>query len=72
VAFPDLALVSYLPDGTPDPAFGTGGLLLIDVSGTGRLDSAKAVMLGGGRILAGGLSYAGGGSDFVLAPIQPA
>jgi uncharacterized delta-60 repeat protein len=66
----DLALVSYLPDGTPDPTFGTGGLLLIDVSGTGSLDSAKAVVLDGGWILGGGLSDAGGGSDFVLALIQ--
>jgi hypothetical protein len=62
--------VSYLPDGTPDPAFGTGGMLLIDVSGAGSLDSAKAVVLDGGWILAGGLSDAGGGSDFLLAVIQ--
>jgi uncharacterized delta-60 repeat protein len=66
----DLALVSYLPDGTPDPAFGSGGTLLIDVSGTGSLDSAKAVILNAGWILAGGLSDAGGTSDFVLAAIQ--
>jgi uncharacterized delta-60 repeat protein len=67
----DLALVSYLPDGTPDPAFGTGGTSLIDVGGTGGFDSAKAVVLDGGWILAGGLSDAGGTSDFVLAAIQP-
>lgn len=53
-----------------DPAFGTSGLLLIDVSGTGSLDSAKTVVLDGGWILAGGLPDAAGTSDFLLAVIQ--
>jgi uncharacterized delta-60 repeat protein len=68
----DLALVSYLSDGTPDTAFGIGGTLLIDVSGTGSLDSAKAVVLDGGWIVAGGASNAGGDPDFVLTAIQAA
>lgn len=40
----DFALVRYLPDGTPDPAFGSGGTVRTDVSGTGSEDLAMAAV----------------------------
>jgi uncharacterized delta-60 repeat protein len=62
----DITLVSYLPDGTPDPSFGVRGTVLIDV-GDGSRDAANAVVLVGGLVVAGGASDAAGGVDVALA-----
>jgi uncharacterized delta-60 repeat protein len=49
----DAAVVRYLPDGTPDPDFGTGGIVLTDVAG--RDDHAWDLLVDGdGRIVTAG------------------
>ncbi len=58
----DFALARYTRDGTLDPAFGTGGIVRTDISGTGSDDVARAVALqADGRIVVAGQSTAGAG-----------
>jgi uncharacterized delta-60 repeat protein len=57
----EFALVRYLPDGSLDPSFGSGGIVTTDF---GNLDLAFAIAADpSGRIVAAGQS----GSDFALA-----
>ena len=67
----DFALSRYDRDGKPDPTFGDGGVVVTDVSGTGRDDLAFAVAVqSDGRIVAAGVT----GmilTDFALARYQP-
>jgi uncharacterized delta-60 repeat protein len=63
----DFALARYLPDGSLDPAFGTGGRVTTDF---GDLDFAFALALApDGRLVAAGLAEPG--SDFALARYLP-
>ncbi|MFB9234893.1 hypothetical protein ACFFWC_04995 [Plantactinospora siamensis] len=58
----DLAAARYAPDGTPDPGFGTGGKVSIDVAG--RTDLAAAGLLQpDGRVVVIGRVADGGGDD---------
>lgn len=68
----DFALLRLLPDGSPDPSFGTGGLVLTDF-GTNRFDDAAAVALApGGAIVVGGKTQRGASDpDFALARYGP-
>jgi uncharacterized delta-60 repeat protein len=65
----DFALLRYLPDGTPDATFGTGGLVLTDFGGDD--DQARALVLqpDGKLVVAGytGDDAGGDGQDFALA-----
>lgn len=65
----DFALLRYLPDGTPDPTFGNGGIVTTDFSG-GR-DGAWSVMVqDDGRIVAVGWAEESPGTydyDFAVA-----
>jgi uncharacterized delta-60 repeat protein len=62
----DFALARYNADGSLDPTFGSGGLLLTDFSG-GSADSASGVAVTGGKIVAAGSTGDGRSSDFALA-----
>jgi uncharacterized delta-60 repeat protein len=66
----DLAVIRYLPDGTPDPGFGTFGKVTIDVYNQGKDDEAFAVALqADGKILVAGYATSPGTNqkDFVVA-----
>lgn len=59
-----VALVRYLPGGTPDPDFGTGGVVVTPV--TARFDgAADALRLPDGRIIVAGWVDFGGDEDFL-------
>jgi uncharacterized delta-60 repeat protein len=59
-----IALVSYMPDGSVDDTLGTGGVLFIDLGG--EEDSAVGIALSGDRILIAGSSRTGARSEFAL------
>ena len=63
----DFGLVRYTADGQLDPAFGTGGKLVSDLSG--HDDAARAVAIQpDGKIIAAGVAQPGpGNSDFAIA-----
>src|SRR5262249_37719475 len=64
----DLAVIRYLPDGTPDPSFGAFGKVTIDAFGQGKDDEAFAVtLLDDGRILIAGSATNGNKQQFVVA-----
>ena len=67
----DIALARYLPDGTLDGTFGTGGRVVLDVA-HGH-DSVSAVAVDGqGRILATGFTTgAGGDEDIMVVRFNP-
>jgi uncharacterized delta-60 repeat protein len=70
----DVAVVRYRPDGTPDPAFGTGGSVLTDVGNAHRDDTGRALALApdGGVVVAGGSSAARGTDhDTLLLRYRP-
>jgi uncharacterized delta-60 repeat protein len=65
----DFALARYLPDGTPDPTFGTGGKVSLSF---GNLDEASALGIqADGRIVIGGFANPPSGLDFALARYDP-
>jgi uncharacterized delta-60 repeat protein len=67
----DFAIVRYRPDGTPDRAFDTDGVVRTDVSGHGDQANAVAVQ-GDGKILVAGFAIPlGVHSDFALARYNP-
>jgi len=54
----DFALVRYLPDGSLDPTFGTGGKVITDIGGPAVWDHGDdAVMAPDGKIVVVGASY---------------
>ncbi len=62
----DIAVAGYLPDGTLDPSFGSGGRLSLDFSG-GSFDQAYSMALqANGRILLAGVSDSAGDYDFAV------
>lgn len=65
----EIALARYLPDGSLDPTFGTGGLVTTDLS-SGQDDLAEALVLdSSGNIIIAGRTQTGAATDqeFVLA-----
>jgi uncharacterized delta-60 repeat protein len=58
----DLAVAAYLADGTPDAAFGTGGITSVDVSGGADRGRGIAVQPDGNIVLAG-YTYPSGSSS---------
>jgi uncharacterized delta-60 repeat protein len=65
----NFGLVRYLPDGSLDPTFGSGGLVSTDFAND--FDGADAVLvLPDGHILAGGPAVNGPSEDFGLARYQ--
>jgi len=62
----DFALARYHRDGTLDPTFGSGGMVLTDFGSSGDQAFAVAILPNGG-IVAAGLSNAAGSDDFALA-----
>jgi uncharacterized delta-60 repeat protein len=70
-AVSDLALARYLPDGTPDGTFGTGGLATADSWPNETL--AQVILLPNGKLLVAGspLDASGGAIDFLLARFHP-
>ncbi len=69
----DFMVARYLPDGTPDTSFGTGGVVLTDVSGAGSADLGRRLAIQtDGKIVVVGESNAGtGGLNFALARYMP-
>ncbi len=64
----DMAVARYMPDGTPDSSFGTGGKATFDFFQTE--DYAEAVaLLPGGAILIAGAAVTDTGEDFALARV---
>ena len=53
VAGGELAVARYLPDGTPDPGFGRGGITLIDFGARDDWGTAVALAPGGKIVVAG-------------------
>ena len=65
----DFAAVRYLGDGTPDPAFGSGGKALVSVEPGDDIARAMAVQADG-RIVLGGYSYTGLGIGFAMVRLN--
>lgn len=66
------ALARYDPDGSLDPAFGTGGIVTTNL-GSGALSSDAAIQPGGKILVSGYLAppLGIGGGDFALVRYQP-
>ena len=62
----DFGVVRYTPDGTPDPGFGTGGIVKTDILGGGDQANAVAVQPDGKIVVAGFATRNGIDSDFAL------
>jgi uncharacterized delta-60 repeat protein len=60
-------LARFLPNGTPDPAFGTGGLVLTGFPGGFAVALSLAIQADGKIVVAGGFTAAGGSADFAAA-----
>jgi uncharacterized delta-60 repeat protein len=68
----DFGIVRYHADGTPNPAFGAGGIVRTDVAGKGDQANAVAVEPDGKILVAGFATTASGiDSDFALARYNP-
>jgi uncharacterized delta-60 repeat protein len=70
----DFALARYLPDGTLDPAFGTGGTVMTDFDGLSDQASALVLQPDGKLVAAGGATVREGTfvySGFGLARYNP-
>jgi uncharacterized delta-60 repeat protein len=65
----DFALVRYLPGGTVDTTFGTGGLATAD-SGASEIGE-QLIRLPNGKLLLAGFTNDTGAHDFLLARFQP-
>ena len=66
----DFALARYLPDGTPDPAFGTGGKVTTDLGGFSDIAFALALQ-NDGLIVVAGRSFNGSNQDFAVVRYLP-
>jgi len=56
----------YLPDGTPDPAFGVGGIVTTSIGGT-RAQATAVALQPDGKIVASGSAVIGGTYRFAVA-----
>ncbi|MFZ4596161.1 MAG: hypothetical protein ACOYOF_18025, partial [Verrucomicrobiaceae bacterium] len=64
----DCALVRYQADGSLDPSFGTGGIVVADLAGSAREDYATAIALqSDGKIVVVGLAHNGTNFDMLVA-----
>jgi len=67
----DFAIARYLPGGTLDPAFGTGGTTTVDFFGGGDEATGVAVQPDG-KIVAGGSAQTSSGDDFAAVRLTSA
>lgn len=65
----DMAFARYMPDGTLDSTFGTGGRAVVDVRGT-RDEARGVAVLSGGQIVASGLSKNTSGDWYDVAVVK--
>ena len=61
----DFLVLRFLPDGTPDPGFGTAGVVVTPLGTTDERATAVAID-GQGRIVVGGWVLRGGNKDFAV------
>jgi uncharacterized delta-60 repeat protein len=66
----DFALIRYLPGGTPDPGFGSGGKVTTDF-GVGDDEAYAVTIRENGMILVAGFAWNGANHDIALAQYQP-
>lgn len=70
VGSPDFGLLRYRADGTPDPGFGTTGVLRVDFFG--GFDSANDLLVQpDGRIVAAGFARSGLNTDIAMVRLFP-
>jgi uncharacterized delta-60 repeat protein len=67
----EFGIVRYRPDGTPDPAFGTDGIVRTDVLGGGDQANAVAVQPDGKIVVAGFATRNGIDGDLALVRYNP-
>jgi uncharacterized delta-60 repeat protein len=67
----DFALARYLPDGTLDPSFGSGGKVTTDLAGGDDAGFFSVAVLGGGKLVALGSGFTSTGQDFTLVRYNP-
>ena len=67
----DFFVTRLLADGTPDPAFGTGGRAAVDFAGGDDVGTAVALDAAG-RVVVAGTSTAGGVAQFAVARLTAA
>jgi uncharacterized delta-60 repeat protein len=67
----DFALARYRPNGTLDPSFGSGGKVITDMGGA--FDSANALVVQDGTLVAAGVTFTGefASGNFALARYRP-
>ena len=65
----DFALIRYYPNGTLDPAFGEGGIVMTDIRNGDDRANAIAIQADG-KIVAAGNSNNGSSNDFVIVRYQ--
>ncbi len=68
--FKDFAIARYLPDGSLDASFGTGGIVVTDLGGDDRAN-AVAVQPDGGILVAGSGWRTSGAGEFALVRYGP-
>lgn len=66
----EFGIVRLLPDGSYDPAFGTGGWVITDFAGDNAQANAVAIQPDG-KIVAAGFTRSGTDADFALARYLP-
>jgi uncharacterized delta-60 repeat protein len=68
----ELAVVRYTSDGTPDPAFGVGGMVLTQI-GSSSAEARGIAVQSDGRIVVAGTVFSNGATDddFALARYEP-
>ncbi len=68
----DFALARYLPNGSLDPSFGSGGKVTTPIgAGTDSIQNQSLAIDSNGRIVASGYALSGSGWDFGLARYSP-
>jgi uncharacterized delta-60 repeat protein len=71
VGNPDIAILRYNADGTPDSTFGTGGTVYTDVSGREDLTAALLVLPGGKLLVVGTTTTNTTNHDFAVVRYNP-
>jgi uncharacterized delta-60 repeat protein len=69
-SFPDFALARLLPDGTPDPTFGTAGVVTFDIGPSSENPAQVAVTPTGRIVMSGDFRIPGGEYDFITLGID--